>query len=227
MRRIFKKNSFLTLLVAALMLSCFSACGSDKSSSKMQSTNNVEDTINQQIAKEETSEASTETPKETLVVPPTESSTEQTTQSTTEVAKESTEAETTSVNETSTDEDIDLTVMDSNMVYSTVYQMMADAPSYVGKKVKMKGTYYSSYDEVTAKRYYFVIIKDATACCQQGLEFIWDDGNHVYPDEYPAEETEVEVEGVFETYKDNPEDTFEYIHLVDASLKILDDENQE
>ena len=28
---------------------------------------------------------------------------------------------------------IDLTVMNSNMVYSTVYQMMADAPSYVGK----------------------------------------------------------------------------------------------
>ena len=40
------------------------------------------------------------------------------------------------------------------------------------------------------------------ACCAQGLEFVWGDGSHKYPDEYPAEDTEIEVQGTFETYKE-------------------------
>ena len=33
------------------------------------------------------------------------------------------------------------------------------------------------------------------ACCAQGLEFVWGDGSHKYPDEYPAEDAEIEVQG--------------------------------
>ena len=70
--------------------------------------------------------------------------------------------------------------------------------------------------------YYACIIQDATACCQQGLEFVWGDGSHVYPDEYPTENTEVEVVGTFETYKDNPDDEFDYCRLGNATMIILD-----
>ncbi|MCR5213157.1 MAG: hypothetical protein K6E10_01985 [Eubacterium sp.] len=131
--------------------------------------------------------------------------------------------------ETSSDEgdgqiDIDLTTMSADMVYATVYQMMLDADSYVGKTIKMDGAYYSGLDTNTNIRYYFIIIEDATACCQQGMEFVWEDGSHVFPDEYPEDGTKAEVVGVFETYKDNPEDEMDYVRINNASFKVCDEE---
>lgn len=117
--------------------------------------------------------------------------------------------------------DIDLTTMNSDMVYSTVYQMMANTPEFEGKVVRMEGSYYASYDEGTKQTYFFVIIKDATACCQQGLEFIWGDGSHVYPDEYPSDGSEVIVTGTFESYKDNPNDVYSYVHLNNSTLEVV------
>lgn len=114
--------------------------------------------------------------------------------------------------------DVDLTQMGSDMVYATVYQMMIDPESYVGKTVRMRGSYYATWYEQTMKYYHYVIISDATACCSQGMEFVWDDGNHKYPEEYPAAETEVEVTGVFEMYREEG-DTNLYCRLKDAVLK--------
>ena len=45
----------------------------------------------------------------------------------------------------------------------------------------------------TKKLEHYSIIKDALACCSQGLEFVWGDVSHVYPDEYPKDETEMQV----------------------------------
>ena len=39
--------------------------------------------------------------------------------------------------------DYDLTVMGADMVYATVYQMMIDPKSYIGKSFKIRGNYYS------------------------------------------------------------------------------------
>lgn len=129
--------------------------------------------------------------------------------------------------EASEDEiDYDFTTMGSDMVYATVYQMMINPNEYVGKTVKMSGSYYANYFEPTDKYYHYVIIQDATACCEQGLEFVWDDGSHVYPDEYPKEETEVEVIGVFETYTEEGDD-YLYCRLKDASFQIADFESTE
>ena len=204
MKKLDIKKSICVGLALAVCLQGLTACGSDDAgSSRYQNDGNgVEEALNEQMAKED-AESTTEQP-----------TTEATTEATTE---ERPEVDTEAMKNSDL---IDLTVMDSNMVYSTVYQMMADAPSYVGKKVRMKGSYYSSYDETTKQRYYFIIIQDAAACCQQGLEFIWDDGSHVFPDEYPEDGTEAVVEGTFETYKDNPDDVYEYIHLVDASFEV-------
>jgi len=208
MKKLDIKKSICVGLALAVCLQGLTACGSDDAgSSKYQNDgNSVEEALNEQMAKED-AESTTES---TTEQPTTESTTEATTEERPEVDTEAMK----------NSDLIDLTVMDSNMVYSTVYQMMADAPSYVGKKVRMKGSYYSSYDETTKQRYYFIIIQDAAACCQQGLEFIWDDGSHVFPDEYPEDGTEAVVEGTFETYKDNPDDVYEYIHLVDASFEV-------
>ncbi len=116
--------------------------------------------------------------------------------------------------------DYDLTAMGSDMVYATVYQLMMNPKDYVGKTFKISGTYYATFYDLTQLNYHYVVIADAAACCAQGIEFVWDDGSHVYPDEYPEHGTEVEVTGVFETYFDEA-DMMEYCRLRDASMKIL------
>lgn len=99
--------------------------------------------------------------------------------------------------------DVDLSVMDSDMIYATVYQMMSDPEQYVGKTFRIEGEFYVTYDEMTKNQYYYCVIKDATECCAQGLEFVWGDGSHIYPDEYPTDGTEVIVDGTFELYMEN------------------------
>lgn len=117
------------------------------------------------------------------------------------------------------DVDYDLTSMSSDMVYATVYQMMVDPDAYIGKTLCMDGLYYAAYDEVSKKYYHYCLIQDAAACCAQGLEFVWGDGSHVYPDEYPKENEEVRVQGVFETYQEDGDSNL-YCRLKDAVLEV-------
>lgn len=97
--------------------------------------------------------------------------------------------------------DVDLTALSSTMVYSEVYQMMTEPQNYVGKRVRMRGQFAVSQadPEVADVDYYFaVLIADATACCQQGMEFVWE--GHDSPEDFPQEGTDLTVTGVFETY---------------------------
>lgn len=223
-----KKIVVAACLVTALMMT---GCGSDaESDSKFQQNNQVNEVLQSQMAAEDAKKDTTEATTETT----TEATTQATTEATTEAVATKSEAdssESASSGEELTGEpdpnvDVDLTVMNSDMVYATVYQMMVDPDSYVGKKIKMDGNYYTAEDPETGVRYFFVIIQDATACCSQGLEFVWDDGSHVYPDEYPADNAEVEVEGTFELYKDNPDDQMQYVRIADAALTFSDSNNQ-
>ena len=116
--------------------------------------------------------------------------------------------------------DYDLTSMSGDMVYAVVYQLMNNPKDYIGKTIKMRGNYYASYFEPTEKFYHYTIIEDAAACCVQGIEFVWDDGSHIYPEEYPKDKAEVEVVGVFETYREGG-DTNLYCRLKDATLQVV------
>ena len=114
--------------------------------------------------------------------------------------------------------DYDLTQMSSDMVYATVYQMMVTPEEYEGKTFRIDGNFYATYYEATKKYYFYCIIQDATACCAQGMEFIWDDGSHIYPDEYPEDNAEIVVEGTFETYREDGDENL-YCRLSDAILQ--------
>ena len=100
--------------------------------------------------------------------------------------------------------DYDLTVMGADMVYATVYQMMIDPKSYIGKSFKIRGNYYSSYSKDKDVYYHFCMIKDAAACCAQGLELRWADEKMNRHENCPEEDALVTVEGVFETYEEGP-----------------------
>ncbi|MBO4762748.1 MAG: hypothetical protein J5499_04925 [Lachnospiraceae bacterium] len=102
--------------------------------------------------------------------------------------------------------DVDLTQMSATMVYAEVYNIMVNPDRYIGKTIKADGEFAAYLDESTGKMYYACIIKDATACCAQGLEFAPADEKK-YPDDFPAEGDEVCVVGVFDTYMEG-EDTY-------------------
>ncbi|MCR5107174.1 MAG: hypothetical protein K6B28_03340 [Lachnospiraceae bacterium] len=111
--------------------------------------------------------------------------------------------------------DIDLTELSSNIVYSEVYNMMAMPDDFIGKMIKMDGTYTCFYDELTKKNYYACIVQDATACCAQGIEFELTD-DYTYPDDYPKEGDFITVSGVFDTYMEGG-----YLYCTLRKAKLL------
>ena len=117
--------------------------------------------------------------------------------------------------DTSAAVDIDLSTMSATMVYSYVYDMTRDSAPFEGKIIRAQGKMYNTDpDEITGKVYHYVVISDATACCQQGLEFIWDDNKR----DYPEKDSEVLVSGVFSHYM---EDDMTYYYINADSLTVV------
>ncbi len=112
------------------------------------------------------------------------------------------------------DVDVDLTQLSATMVYSEVYNIMMHPEEYVGKRMKMSGMYSPFYDPETDTYYFACIIKDATACCAQGIEFE-PTADYRYPEDYPQDGDTICVIGVFDTYTENGET---YATLRDAKF---------
>lgn len=110
--------------------------------------------------------------------------------------------------------DVDLSTMSSTMVYSEVLNMQKTPEKYEGKVVKMKGPF--NVTEANGNRYYACIVKDATACCSTGIEFVWA-GDHSYPDDYPSPDEEITVVGTFTTYMEGKS---RYLQLKDADVNF-------
>jgi len=111
--------------------------------------------------------------------------------------------------------DVDLTAMSNTMVYSEVYNIMTRPDKYLGKTIKTRGPYYAEHDGA-GENYHFVIVEDATACCRQGLEFMWN-GEHAYPDDYPDENAKIEVVGVFRKHT-GKDITYYYLAVDDITV---------
>ena len=97
--------------------------------------------------------------------------------------------------------DEDLTVLNSIMAYARLAEILENPDDYFGKIIKLRGTYNVSYFEQTDLYYNLVSVGDETSCCQQWLEFVWN-GEHSYPDDYPEENTSIEIAGVFGSYEE-------------------------
>lgn len=111
--------------------------------------------------------------------------------------------------------DLDLSKMSGTVVYSQVYNMMASPEDFIGKTIRVAG-YFDVYEDAeTGNNYFACMIPDATACCAQGLEFLWA-GEHTYPDDYPEPGCDMTMTGRFETYE---EDGTEYMRLADAEVE--------
>lgn len=110
--------------------------------------------------------------------------------------------------------DIDLSVLSSTMVYAHLYSIIISAHEYIGKTVKIRGTFGVYLDQGTNTYYFGVIVSDNAGCCSQGLEFVLA-GDHTYPDDYPEVGTQITVIGEFNTYKLRG---YPVCHLTDAVI---------
>lgn len=128
---------------------------------------------------------------------------------------EATTDETEAVNVNTDEAELDLTTLSSTMVYSEVFNMMCEPEKYEGRKIKMDGMFAVYEDTVNNRNYYACIIQDATACCQQGIEFVLSEEKQ-YPADYPEIGSYLTVEGVFDTYE---EDGMKYCQLIDSTME--------
>ena len=87
--------------------------------------------------------------------------------------------------------DLDLTKFSGTVVYSQVYDMMMEPETYLGQRVRVEGSL-SYYKDSAGNEYFAALIADATACCAQGIEFVWA-GEHASPQDYPPLGTDVTV----------------------------------
>lgn len=197
------KKCMVLLLCILLITGCSNKKGTDGKG--VNNTNSIEKVIDNQIANEDGKTETTESEKASSDV-----------ESNKDIEDTISGAE--NVRDTDETVDYDLTQMSSDMVYATVYQMMVTPEEYEGKTFRIDGNFYATYYEATKKYYFYCIIQDATACCAQGMEFIWDDGSHIYPDEYPEDNAEIVVEGTFETYREDGDENL-YCRLSDAILQ--------
>ena len=110
--------------------------------------------------------------------------------------------------------DVDLTVLTGVMVYSEVYNMVQYPDAYMGLRIKVGGPFSSYHDDSTGKNYCYLYVKDAGACCAQGIEFRLTD-DMVFPDDYPQPESSVTIIGEFDRYK---EGDYTYWYLKDARI---------
>lgn len=125
---------------------------------------------------------------------------------------ENTVTEQSTISPTNQKADLDLTELSKTVVYSEVYNMLITPSDYIGKTIKMKGNFNQYSDETTGKTYNSVIIPDAAACCQQGLEFELNDDSALADTEVGSEIT---VIGSFDTYN---EGELVYCYLKNAQI---------
>jgi len=113
---------------------------------------------------------------------------------------------------------VDLTILGSTMLSAELTNIRANLGKYLNKTIKIRGSYSSYYSEETDTLYCYVITyMDATSCCSEGMEFKWN-GNHEYPDDYPAEGARIEIEGILESYKEQDR---QYCYIAADEISIL------
>lgn len=114
----------------------------------------------------------------------------------------------------SKDEDyIDLTLLNENMAYAQVTNMVNNPEVYHGVKIKTDGIF--TFADVDGTIYYSVFINDTAGCCSQGLDFECKENSSLENQLQIGEE--ITVEGYFDSYTEG--DTV-FCCLRDSTLKV-------
>lgn len=104
--------------------------------------------------------------------------------------------------ESGSDVDIDMTQLDDIMLLAQIDNVLMEPEKYSGNTIRMRGLFrvlYGVGDEETP--YTFVVVYDETQCCESGIEFRFDKEVQ-FPDDYPLEDTEIEITGTYKFHED-------------------------
>lgn len=210
-----RKDRLISVAIAVLMMSILAGCGSDgsKSGKTTSTVKNVNDVLEEQMAENDDEDLEDDSENADGSDVAIENNGDDSSSSTSEIdaVNEKLEEAGKAAGKTASDGiDVDLTKLSSTMVYSEVYNMMSEPDKYYGKTIRMEGTTSIYHDETDGNDYYACVIKDATECCAQGIEFVLNDGK------YPEANSQVTVTGTFSSYKIGD---YEYYTLVDAKME--------
>ncbi|MCL1789300.1 MAG: hypothetical protein FWG33_03000 [Oscillospiraceae bacterium] len=106
--------------------------------------------------------------------------------------------------------DYDLTSYTSQIATATMTDMFENPDKYVGKVVKVRGTYFPVFVEEVDRDVHYLQVDDESGCCVQYFEF------KQSSDDFPDEEAKIELIGTFGLYDDG-----EYTEMVYLAVKDL------
>jgi len=111
---------------------------------------------------------------------------------------------------------VDLSGVSDMLAFAQVVIILETPEDYLGETMKIRGNYYPVFFESTQQYHHLLIVGDETQCCQSGIEFMWN-GEHTFPDDYPDENAEIEISGVFASYE-IPDRTLYYLIVDDITI---------
>lgn len=112
--------------------------------------------------------------------------------------------------------DIDMSALNSELVFAQLTRINSSKKSYVGNNIKIKGTHKIDYNDgnVVCTHCIYIIFD---ACCEASIEFVWE-GEHASED-YPREGAILTIEGVYSTYVED--DVTHYCIMVKDCESLL------
>lgn len=189
------KNRFIKFFIIFIIFVAIAGCGKKRQNKNQMfsTTKSVKDTIEEEMKKEEEKKEKAENEKAL------KNDFQATEEDVKEINEDKNEENKKAENvggENQKDIDYDLTEMNSDMIYATVFMVVQDPESYAGKTFKIYGNSYTFPTTEGKSMTHYCLIKDALACCAQGLEFISSSSDEKYPDDGD----EIVVTGTLESY---------------------------
>ena len=189
------KNRFIKFFIIFIIFVAIAGCGKKRQNKNQMfsTTKSVKDTIEEEMNKEEEKKEKAENEKAL------KNDFQATEEDVKEINEDKNEENKKAENvggENQKDIDYDLTEMNSDMIYATVFMVVQDPESYAGKTFKIYGNSYTFPTTEGKSMTHYCLIKDALACCAQGLEFISSNSDEKYPDDGD----EIVVTGTLESY---------------------------
>lgn len=189
------KNRFIKFFIIFIIFVAIAGCGKKRQNKNQMfsTTKSVKDTIEEEMKKEQEKKENVENEK---ALKNDFQATEEDVKEINEDKNEENKKAENEGEENQKDIDYDLTEMNSDMIYATVFMVVQDPESYAGKTFKIYGNSYTFPTTEGKSMTHYCLIKDALACCAQGLEFISSNSDEKYPDDGD----EIVVTGTLESY---------------------------
>jgi len=101
--------------------------------------------------------------------------------------------------DTISDVDIDLTELSATLMEAEYQRIISNAEDNIGKTIKTYGTYRTLIIDEAGNYAHFIVIVAGDDCCWLGFEFIRD-GDYVFPNDYPAQNSRILITGTLDSY---------------------------